>query len=152
VDRIQRDRHGKLLDPNNPSQFPRGQAFLRIEMQARPTTLTGKVVSVESGEPIPGVTISTYPSSIEVKTDDVGQFVLESDKLELVRTSISASHPNFQSAQVFIERSDLRMADTNEVPLLEMHAIELGDGIDPGEIDYGIDKGKGIAIPGGGSN
>ena len=146
------ERHGKMFDPNDSVQFPRGQLFLRIEMQARPTTLTGKVISAENGDPVQGARISTYPSSIEVQTDGEGQFILESDKLELVRTSISASHPDFQAAQVFIEKSELRMADINEVPIIEMQEVKLGEGIEQGEPEFKDEKSPGRVIPGGGSN
>jgi hypothetical protein len=146
------ERLGKMFDPNDSIQFPRGQLFLRIEIQARPTTLTGKAVSAENGDPIKGARIATYPSSIEVQTDENGQFVLESDKLELVRTSVSASHPDFQSAQVFLEKAALRMAGINEVPIIEMHEVQLGAGIEAGEVEYGADESEGRVIPGPGSN
>jgi hypothetical protein len=138
----------KMFDPNDPNQFPYGHLTLNVRMQRRPTTLSGLVVNSENGDPITGASISTYPSSIEVQTDENGQFVLESDKLELVRTSVSASHSDFQPAQVFLEKDSLRMAGINEVPIIEMDKNEQENSVKQDSLDY--PDGPGVLLGTGG--
>jgi hypothetical protein len=145
------DLHKQLFDTSDPSQFPRGQAFLRIELQAKPTTIRGKVVDEESGLPVEGASISTYPATVLGKTDSEGLYTIGSDRFELIRISVAASHPNYESAQVFIEKSDLKMAGLNDVPLIEMRKMELEGGIEQDSVEYEMDD-AGKVIPSSGSN
>ena len=140
------ERNQKMLDPD---LFPNGRYFLRVEMKSKSTIIRGMVLGVESQKPIERATVSTYPPTIRVTTDENGAYRLESDEFEAgINYSIQVSHPDFQNEQAMVD--DLRLTQENGIATILLRSYQLEEGVKQEDLEY--DEGSGKTVPGSGNN
>ena len=126
----------------NVKDFKNGRQFLQIIMSARPTVLSGKILSANTREPVAGVTITTYPPTIKVITDKKGLYRLESDRFEDSPTPyalVVSPLTGFEPEQIFLE--NLILAQENEVSPVELRPHLLGEGVEEGSVEHDVHPG-----------
>jgi len=137
---------GRLLDT---AQFPATGYSLRVEMKFRSTVLTGQVVDANTQAPIEQAAVSTYPSTMQVVTDELGNYRLESDQFEDgIKYAIQVRHHDYQ---LFFEPyyvQNFQLADENNVPLIKLKQHELDEKIEPDDIKYFYGEGNINLSPG----
>lgn len=75
-------KHKKLLQADDPAFFVNGRYFHRAQLDARQTVLKGRVVSAKDGSPVASADVRTYPETGTNKTNDQGEYALQSDLFE----------------------------------------------------------------------
>lgn len=135
------EEFSKLLDAADVSLFVNGRCFLKLFMKARQTVLRGKVVAAETGAPVEGADISTYPETVQTKTDEQGGYELTSDSFEeKVKYAVIVTHNEYDNDMT--PPMEVKLARENEVPAIKLRARVLEQAVGEGTVEHtpGEDK------------
>src|SRR5690625_5224832 len=102
-------------------------ACLPLTILAQETQVKGKVVEINSQNPLPNVPVSIEKVNLSVETDASGEFVLEGSQLPLGQQVLTLSSEDYQNKRYPIV--------INEGEVLELGVLELESSIDE---DLGI--------------
>ena len=137
----------KLLNVVDPGVFSGGRGFLQLELVARQTALTGRVLSVETQEGIEGVAITTYPTTRTVYSNEQGSYTLESDRFEGgIPYQVIFNHGKFEPEQVNLEK--IGIAQVNEMGVIVLKPGLLDKEVEQGEVDFGSEESQGKVTQG----
>ena len=140
------DHKREIGVPLDPGAFPNGRKFLSIRVEGHLTVLTGSVTTAD-GLPVAGVSVRTYPATVNATTQDDGTFEIRSGRFEKsVDYRIEVSQTGFLSKLSHSLRPTI--GQTKDVGTITLVAYELDKrgtgggewevgGTGPGEVTQG---------------